>query len=235
MVGGVGIAPTTFCVSSRCSPTELTAPAPPSIISGRPALVKAGPACSAPLPIRVESMEATPAHARRGPVSAGAGTPALLSPKEHVGLALVRPLLWRDDETCPYRIAADVFPFFGVRFCAAHQMIKELRLPREGGQGQLANLSLCPALPSPHEAGEILHCLRGWRGEEMNMIGHDHVTPDHPAMDRQGLPPGAGEDLEYRGIGEHRRAVPYTNCQEEQWSAADIEDLVESPKVLPAL
>src|SRR6266480_7359708 len=67
-------------------------------------------------------------------------------------------------------------------------------LPDSSGEIELARYSLaCPLLPCPHKDRQFLRVQLG-SAKEMNMIGHDHIAADYPAVAIVGIAPFIGEN-----------------------------------------
>jgi len=107
-------------------------------------------------------------------------------PHERVQFALVRPSCLVRGQSRPNRIPKDVFPFLGVAFAASELAVPAVALP------DFAILRMRPAgcgqrLPvrSPFLDRWVWRSPRS--AENVNVIGHDDITSDHPTV---GLAPG---------------------------------------------
>ena len=120
--------------------------------------------------------------------------PALHSfvvPHERVQFALVRPSCLVRGQSRPNRIPKDVFPFLGVAFAASELAVPAVALP------DFAILRMRPAgcgqrLPvrSPFLDRWVWRSPRS--AENVNVIGHDDITSDHPTV---GLAPCGFQEI----------------------------------------
>jgi hypothetical protein len=100
----------------------------------------------------------------------------------------VGPIIGTRDKASAHRILKDVIPFLAVAFARPKHVIKEFALPKgscsRSRRPRPKNVMRAPAgppLPSPHELGKSFGLVFG-PAEKMNVIWHDHIAPDCPAV-----------------------------------------------------
>jgi hypothetical protein len=82
----------------------------------------------------------------------------------------------------PNRIVANVIPLFGIALERSQHVIEKFLLPDEPRYAKLALYALAgPFFPKSKKDREPLG-IKLWSAEEMDMIRHDHVTANCPAM-----------------------------------------------------
>jgi len=171
-------------------------------------------------------------HRRTGPsapnqlrVMEGAGPSAPPSPSENIFFALKRPRGFIVNQSAAYWIEANVLPFCLIAVLVPQLGIPEVALP----QGMLASagpVSRGVRLPIDNPSSERLRRICGGGTEQVQVIWHQHPSPDfpmgclHPCLAQNGQPIVAGED---------RFPIGRANSQEDNhWLIMVIVDWVVS-------
>ena len=113
---------------------------------------------------------------------------------ERLDLTLPLPFISACNQAGTHGILLHVIPLLTIALARAQHVIKELFLPDSSGEIELARYPLaCPLLPCPHKDRQFLGVQFG-SAKEMNMIGHDHIAADYPAVAIVGIAPFIGEN-----------------------------------------
>ena len=120
-------------------------------------------------------LESTINVARSDLVGRDSVEPSVLELVQHT---LVRPVFRLFHQSGPNWVSPDVIPFLRVAFIASQAMVKSICLkPRRPSAEPTSQFALPKCDPFLD-----LDCFVELRPEEMEVVGHDHITADNPAI-----------------------------------------------------
>lgn len=111
----------------------------------------------------------------------------------------VRPVVWSADPVCAHGVLPHIVPFLGVTRSRAQHMIEESMLPERRFAAEDPECRFRrPFLPPADEFAQGFGFVHGC-DEEVNVIRHDHLATNAPAVAAFGGEPLGAES------GGHRR------------------------------